>query len=104
EPGHTLQQVYERYQRAAETHASAMERNPSAGASLTLVGRQPEWRALQAAWERASSGDTYLALITGEAGIGKSRLAEELFTWASQQGFVAAHTRSYAAEGRLSLA
>ena len=32
------------------------------------------------------------------------QLAEELFHWARQQGITAAHTRSYAAEGRLSLA
>lgn len=42
--------------------------------------------------------------MTGEAGIGKSRLAEEFLLWASQQGAVTARTRSYAAEGQLSLA
>ena len=42
--------------------------------------------------------------MTGDAGIGKSRLAEELLTWAQRQGVAAAKTRSYAAEGRLSLA
>jgi hypothetical protein len=42
--------------------------------------------------------------VTGEAGIGKSRLAEELVTWAYQQGVGVAKTRSYAAEGQLSLA
>ena len=43
-------------------------------------------------------------LVTGEAGMGKSRLAEEFLLWASQQGAVTAKTRSYAAEGQLSLA
>ncbi len=42
--------------------------------------------------------------MTGDAGIGKSRLAEELLTWAERQGVTTARTRSYAAEGRLSLA
>jgi predicted ATPase len=42
--------------------------------------------------------------VTGEAGVGKSRLAEEFLLWASQQGAVTAKTRSYAAEGQLSLA
>ena len=42
--------------------------------------------------------------MTGEAGIGKSRLAEEFSLWASQQGAVTAKARSYAAEGQLSLA
>src|SRR5262249_2131996 len=57
---------------------------------------------LQAAWRRAMSGRSHFALVTGEAGIGKSRLAEELLAWASQQGFAAAKTRAYAAEWRLS--
>src|SRR5207302_3269957 len=39
-----------------------------------------------------------------EAGVGKSRLVEEFLLWASQQGAVTAKTRSYAAEGQLSLA
>jgi tetratricopeptide (TPR) repeat protein len=43
-------------------------------------------------------------LITGEAGIGKSRLAEELYTWAHKQGFTTVRAHCYAAEGRLSLA
>ena len=43
-------------------------------------------------------------LVTGEAGIGKSRLAEELLSWADGQGITVARTRSYAAEGQLSLA
>ena len=47
---------------------------------------------------------TLLRLVTGEAGIGKSRLAEELLAWAGRQGVVVAQTRSYAAEGQPSLA
>jgi DNA-binding SARP family transcriptional activator len=73
-------------------------------AASPLVGRQPEWAKLREAWERADDGRASFALVTGVAGIGKSRLAEELFTWAERQGVAAAKTRSYAAEGRLSLA
>ena len=56
------------------------------------------------AWQRASVGESHLFLISGEAGIGKTRLAEELLTWADQQGIATARTRSYGAEGRLALA
>lgn len=38
-------------------------------------------------------------MIEGEAGIGKTRLAEELFDTVRRQGMVAAYTRAYAAEG-----
>jgi len=69
-----------------------------------LVGRQAEWARLREAWERAVLGQACFALVTGDAGIGKSRLAEELLTWAQRQGVSTARTRSYAAEGRLSLA
>ncbi|HSD29415.1 MAG TPA: AAA family ATPase, partial [Vicinamibacteria bacterium] len=73
-------------------------------AALSLVGRQPEWARLREAWERADLGPAGFALVTGDAGIGKSRLAEELLTWAQRQGAATARTRCYAAEGRLSLA
>ena len=42
-----------------------------------------------------------MALLTGEPGIGKSRLAEELVRWVRTQGVAAAYGRSYAAEGGL---
>ncbi|HMN30743.1 MAG TPA: hypothetical protein PKE45_21500, partial [Caldilineaceae bacterium] len=41
---------------------------------------------------------------SGEAGIGKTRLAEELATWAGRQGIRTARTRAYAAEGALAYA
>ncbi|MGH2502118.1 MAG: AAA family ATPase, partial [Ktedonobacterales bacterium] len=77
-------------------------------APAPLVGRQREWGQLQAAWRAASAhgpghGPGFV-LVTGEAGIGKSRLAEELTRWASQQGATTATARSYAVEGRLSFA
>ncbi|HEU5424229.1 MAG TPA: BTAD domain-containing putative transcriptional regulator, partial [Nitrolancea sp.] len=64
-----------------------------------LVGRVAEWGQLLRAWRVSVQGHGQLALIEGEAGIGKSRLAEELRTWASRQGIATAAARSYAAEG-----
>ena len=69
-----------------------------------MIGRGREWEQLHAAWRHASTGDPGFALITGAAGIGKSRLAEELLAWVYRQGDGVATTRSYAAEGQLSLA
>jgi len=68
---------------------------------LPLVGREPEWQQLQAAWQGAVRGRAALVLVTGEAGIGKTRLAEELLDWTARQGIASARTRCYAAEGRL---
>ena len=47
--------------------------------SLTeLIGRDEEIEILLRRWERAKNGEGQLVLITGEPGIGKSRLAREL--------------------------
>jgi DNA-binding SARP family transcriptional activator/predicted ATPase len=77
---------------------------PTFAARPTLIGRQDEWRSLAAAWQRALAGTPQFVLISGEAGVGKSRLAEDFLVWAGQQGAVTARARSYAAEGQLSLA
>ena len=43
-----------------------------------LVGRLEELEILSRRWQRAINGEAQIALITGEAGIGKSRIAEAL--------------------------
>ncbi|MBV8056495.1 MAG: AAA family ATPase [Deltaproteobacteria bacterium] len=42
-----------------------------------FVGREEELRLLLSRWERAREGEGQLALVVGEAGIGKSRLVAE---------------------------
>ena len=44
---------------------------------VPLVGREEAWRALEEAYARARSGRGQFVLITGEAGIGKSRLMQD---------------------------
>jgi DNA-binding SARP family transcriptional activator len=46
-------------------------------ATLPLVGRAAELESLRAAWRESAGGGRFIA-IEGEAGIGKTRLAEEL--------------------------
>ena len=49
------------------------------GAGLTpLVGREEELGLLQRRWEHAKNGTGQVVLLSGEAGIGKSRLAQAL--------------------------
>ena len=43
-------------------------------------------------------------LISGEAGIGKTRLAEELLAWVERQGAATAVARCYASGGSLAYA
>ena len=99
-PGPELQAAYHSSQRAPRT---ALKKD-AATSYYTLVGRQEQWRQLQTAWLRAAGGEAHLCLITGEAGIGKSRLGEELFEYVTRQGFTTAYARSYGREGSLSLA
>ena len=64
------------------------------GMVVPLVGRDKPWAALQQAWRRAAARPQ-LALISGEAGIGKTRLAEELVEWIGRQGIAALSARCY---------
>lgn len=94
----------EAYQRLLNMKAPAVVHNyPRAFSSdrPALVGRHREWKMLQTAWRYADAGNAALVLISGEAGIGKTRLAEAYLDWAAQQGITTARTRAYAAEGRL---
>jgi DNA-binding SARP family transcriptional activator len=67
-------------------------------ARLPLIGRQPQWRALLDAWHTAAGGKPICVALVGEAGIGKSRLVEELASTVSRQGYAAAVAHCYAAE------
>ncbi len=104
EPSAETVRTYERIRGAEPGPPAPSGRREGTPAASSLVGRQAEWSRLREAWERAILGRACFALVTGDAGIGKSRLAEELLTWAQRQGVATARTRSYAAEGRLSLA
>lgn len=78
--------------------------SPDAPIQPPLVGRQPEWKALVDASDRAAAGTPALVLLQGDAGIGKSRLIEELTRWARAQGTTVLATRSWEAEGALAYA
>lgn len=45
-------------------------------ASAALVGREQERALLQDRWHRAAAGEGQMALLSGEAGIGKSQMAQ----------------------------
>jgi predicted ATPase/DNA-binding SARP family transcriptional activator len=66
-----------------------------------LVGRLPERRRLMALWRAAEAGSAQLVLVSGEPGIGKTRLIEEFRAWCAQRGAVTAVARAYPAEGAL---
>ena len=55
--------------------------------SPVLVGRERELGILEDTLLAASRGDTRVTVIAGEAGMGKTRLAEELVNRARKIGF-----------------
>lgn len=69
------------------------------GAAAAFVGRQRELAELAAALESAAAGRGGLFLIGGDAGIGKSRLADEVAELAAAAGFDVLWGRCWEAGG-----
>ena len=80
-PSPITQEAYHRIlaRKTAETAASSLP-------SIPLIGRRGDWLVLQKAWKRAAYSQPEMVLLKGEAGIGKTRLAEELLDWSARQG------------------
>jgi DNA-binding SARP family transcriptional activator len=99
-PGPTTCALYERLWSVV---APELPR-PSAPQQTPVVGRDQEWLALQRAWRNACTGSATCMVITGEAGIGKTRLCEELVAWVGRQGYPVATAQCFAVEGALAYA
>lgn len=104
EPDPITRELYERLLVLEETPLPQRVWSEGRTGVSPLVGREDEWSRLRAAWRRMNDGRVHLVLISGDPGIGKTRLAEELVQWAGRLGFSTATARCYAAEGELSYA
>jgi DNA-binding SARP family transcriptional activator len=102
-PGEPLQQLFQQLNRQQLAGTPLAEHVGVAGVP-SLVGRESEWMRLRASWDELPAKQSRLVLIAGEAGVGKTRLADELCTWIRYQGAATASTRAYAAEARLAYA
>jgi DNA-binding SARP family transcriptional activator len=75
---------------------------PGGSASTSpFVGRADELATLRALWRDAASGRAQLVLVSGEPGIGKTRLVDEL---RRRSEVVALEARAYPAEGTIAYA
>ena len=72
-------------------------------ARLPIVGREAEWSALLAEYA-AIQNEGHLIVIEGEAGIGKTRLAEAFVSHLRERGAVALTGRGFPGEGDLAYA
>jgi DNA-binding SARP family transcriptional activator len=95
EPGPAIKQLHQRVLQQDELIQT--ENLPDEPDRLPLAGRIREWRQLQEAWQTAQEGLASMVLVQGEAGIGKTRLAEELVESNRKLGHRVIQTRAYAA-------
>ncbi len=100
EPATATRELYERLV-MGKAEEPAPVATAASSATLPLIGRAPEWAQLLDSWHAASTGHPRLILITGEAGIGKTRLAEEVEVWINRRGLATAAAHCYSAEGAL---
>lgn len=99
-PGEAIAAMYR------ELRAGALKREDAQGKDLPVaespfVGRDVEWKRLVEAWNTIRGRGAHLLLVTGEPGIGKSRLALELGRRVRAEGHLVASARAYEAAGRL---
>jgi predicted ATPase len=112
EPGPATVELFEQILKAKPEPGASHESIPGLrvkGVSLpqrarALIGRAREWQQLTAFWEAAAETGPRVVLISGEPGIGKTRLADEVFQSCVSQGHAAARSRCYAGQGQVAYA
>jgi DNA-binding SARP family transcriptional activator/tetratricopeptide (TPR) repeat protein len=104
DPAPATQELHLALLRAGTATAAAVEpprRVTAAGDRWTLAGRDEELALLAGIWTQATSALGRRVLVLGEAGIGKSRLVQELAALAARTGGVVSTARCYEAERSL---
>jgi DNA-binding SARP family transcriptional activator len=100
-PGEAIAAMYRKLQAGTRDREEVPGKELAPVAESPFVGRDLEWKQLVDAWNIARQGGARLLLVTGEPGIGKSRLALELGRHVRAEGDMVASARAYEAAGRL---
>jgi DNA-binding SARP family transcriptional activator len=103
DPGPATEELHLRILRGEAAELAPPVQAAPRVAQSPLVGRDAELAALRAAWSAAVGQRHGLVLVTGEGGIGKTRLAQELAALARATGGLVAEARCYGAERSLFL-
>lgn len=98
EPAAATRSLADRVRR--EEPPSAVSATPAAP-EPPMVGRAAEHGKLVAAWRRVEAERPQLALVAGEPGIGKTRLATEFAGWARAAGAQVLQGRAYPSSRKL---
>ena len=101
EPGEGIGAMYRQLRSTTPSQHAPQGEGAALAADVPFVGRDLELDQLTRAWSAARDGRAHLVLVSGEAGIGKSRLALELGRRVRAEGHVVASARAYEAAGRL---
>src|SRR5277367_5739636 len=106
EPDARTQELFERILKADADVSVSLAAKPASQLQKVraLVGRTMEWHQLASAWQSAVEDGPRVAVISGEPGIGKTRLADELYQSCVRQGYAAARSRCYAGQGQVAYA
>src|SRR5215475_8295810 len=99
-PGEAIGAMYQ-HLRAGAPNREEVQGKDLPIAESPFVGRNLEWNQLIETWNTAREDGAHVFLVTGEPGIGKSRLALELGRRVRADGHVVASARAYEAAGRL---
>jgi len=81
--------------RAGERTQLAEPETPVPAFQASLVGREGQWRVLVAGWRAMAAGSGRVTLLEGEAGVGKTRLAEDFLRWVRAEGGTVLRGRGY---------
>jgi DNA-binding SARP family transcriptional activator len=100
EPSAATQRIYEALL-PSESGPPGVERAARHPGHPALIGRAEERAQLATLWRATERGFAQFILVTGEPGIGKTRLVEEFRAWCAHRGAITAAGRAYAAEGAL---
>jgi len=92
------------YIRSSETPASVSENQAEAREEafhIPFVGRSTEYQSLVQTFRLAQKGKPQVVVVSGESGMGKTRLADEFLKWAGTQGADVLRGRAYETSGGL---
>ena len=101
DPDPTAESLAERVRAQIAAAAAEEERSPAGTPRMPFVGRKAEFGALVSEYRAARLGSMRAAVVVGEAGLGKTRLAEAFLGWAASQGADAVRGRTFETGARL---
>ena len=87
--------------RSLTARQSTAESRPPSELVAPLLGRSAAFRQLVGRFQQARVGQPQAVLVVGEAGIGKTRLADEFVAWSRAQGAEVVRGHAFEMGGRL---